>query len=658
MFNPDELAAFKQNIDAFKASQKKTQPTATTKKGGRGGFLTSLISEGGALGGGAAGAAAGTAILPGIGTLLGGAIGSGIGAFGGRIAENKVRDNRIGLGDAAKEGALSAVLGGGPIRLAKAGIGAAVAKKGGASLTDALMQAGEKAGQNTIRKTVGNKLADASNDLVIKDFRLKPSQLTNFKKKFGEDASQVIKRYNLTGKDSEAIRQTVIQPLQQEFDTIASQIPAIPTKTIQKAFEAKYSKLLSSAVEDNKAVGRQLKDQADTIVKKYGETIDGNEVGALRREFDDLVSYADKAANPARYNVNKRSADALRSVLQDTADKVGLTSTEGKSFKEVGKELSKLHQLTDNIQSQEGLGRGSLPLGLTNLLGGGLGGSLGPAGALGGIVTTQALNSPTGRKLMAKGAGKVAEKLTQSTSNPYSLGGIASRILPAAAISAGVGGAQDSRLFGQSTASPMASNTSNEPPINANIPSSYQENTSLSSSSPFAPQNLETAIQQILQNGGSLDDADKFVSLAETLQKLRNPAGDKKLNATQMQQANNAQSGLDSLNTIQSILQQNPNTAKLASLPGGSFTQSLTGTGEYSAAIANATDVIGRLRSGGAINADEEKRFRSLLPGTFDDPNTVRYKLQTLSSLFNRFINPNAASNDPTDLASALLAAQ
>jgi hypothetical protein len=109
--------------------------TAPVKQTSRGGTLSSLISEGGAVGGGALGASIGTGILPGLGTLVGGALGAGVGAFTGRLAENKVRDNRLGLGDAAQEGALSAVLGASPFKLGKAAI---TAKKGGATLEQAL----------------------------------------------------------------------------------------------------------------------------------------------------------------------------------------------------------------------------------------------------------------------------------------------------------------------------------------------------------------------------------------------------------------------------------------------------------------------------------------------------------------------------------------
>lgn len=75
-------------------------------------WWTALTSELGGAGGAAGGAAIGTAIMPGVGTLLGAGIGGFLGGAGGRIAENEIRDNRVGLGDALKEGAVSGVLSG------------------------------------------------------------------------------------------------------------------------------------------------------------------------------------------------------------------------------------------------------------------------------------------------------------------------------------------------------------------------------------------------------------------------------------------------------------------------------------------------------------------------------------------------------------------
>jgi hypothetical protein len=89
--------------------QQAAEPAAPKKQKGKGGTLTSFISELGGTGGAALGATIGS-VVPGIGTLIGGGIGGLIGGFGGRLAENKIRDDRYGLSQALQEGALSGAL--------------------------------------------------------------------------------------------------------------------------------------------------------------------------------------------------------------------------------------------------------------------------------------------------------------------------------------------------------------------------------------------------------------------------------------------------------------------------------------------------------------------------------------------------------------------
>lgn len=629
-------------------------PKQNTQKKKKGNLLTSLIPTGGSIAGGAAGAAIGSALLPGIGTLIGAGLGSALGGGAGKVAENAAEGNKLSSG-VAGEAALSGVLGAGPLRLGKAAVDTVRGVKAGAGIADALKAGGQAGAEMSILRGAGNKLTNASNDLAVKNYRFTPSQLNNFKSKFGEDASQVLKRYKLGGGDATAIQERAIQPLQSEFDNIAANIPDVPKATLQKAFEAKYKPLLNSGVEDNRAMGQQLKSQSNTILKKYGDTIPGSDLGGLRKEFDGLLDYTDKAANPARYGVNKRSADTIRSVLQAEADRVGLRSADGKSFKEVGLELSKLRQLAENASKQEQLGRGSLPASLTGLLGGGLGTSAfgGPLGAAGGFAATKAVNSNTGRRALEAGTEKLGQRLTEKAAqtNPYGLGQTTKRVAP-------VGIAQSLTQSSENNDMSMIAPTSMNAPINANmIDTSYQNSQQMSSNNPFDVSNVTANIEKLVSAGASDKQIESYLSIASAIQSMQAAqakASGGSLNATQLQQANNAQSGLDSLGTIAGILQQDPNAAKKAALPGGSFTQALTGTGQYQAAINNATDVIGRLRSGGAINADEEKRFRSLLPAAFDSPDTVQYKLGSLAQLFQKFTNPQAAQPGASDLASAL----
>jgi hypothetical protein len=98
------------------------------KQRGKGGFLSSIISELGGAGGAATGAAIGAG-FGGIGAIPGAIIGGFLGGTGGKVAEQKIRDNQnfFGGGGSAKsafgEGVLSGALSGAgeAYQLAKAG---------------------------------------------------------------------------------------------------------------------------------------------------------------------------------------------------------------------------------------------------------------------------------------------------------------------------------------------------------------------------------------------------------------------------------------------------------------------------------------------------------------------------------------------------------
>lgn len=162
------------------------------------------------------------------------------------------------------------------------------------------------------------------------------------------------------------------------------------------------------------------------------------------------------------------------------------------------------------------------------------------------------------------------------------------------------------------------------------------------SQSPYSQEALQHDVERDPAN------AEKYIQYFTNLDKIYNPPT-KALNSTQQQSATNAQSGLDSLSEIAQELGKNPNAAKVSALdniPGlGSVLSNATGTGSYSTAIKNASDVIGRLRSGGAINSDEEKTFRGFLPAFGDSQDTINYKLQSLAKLFRGFVNPGSTTN-------------
>lgn len=666
MFDQSELDDFKLRMDAYRASMPQARGAGQTKapqkkKGGRGGTATSLISEGGALGGAAAGAALGS-VVPVVGTAIGGILGAGVGAFGGRLAENKVRDDRLGVGDAAKEAGLTALFGA-PGRAIKYGSKAVTAAKGGGNLTDAL-RAGAQAADapGNFRQKVGQQLSQKGNDLLVKEFGLTPTQTTNYKKKFGEDVTQTIKRYSISGRNSEEIQGAVIKPLQDQFDLIPKSLPAVPRKSVENAFRSKYNALLTSAVEDNKAVGQQLKGQADAILKKYGDNIDASELNSIRKEFDGLVTYADKQANPARYGVNKRAADALRTVLQKEADKAGLTTDQGRSFKELGQELSKLRQLTDNISRQENNGRGSRPAGALNMLGGMLASGVtgDPLSAIGGIAATQALNSPSGRRALAKGS----EKLATRVSAPAGTGTPSGIKIGATGVAAGgLLGALSGQSLSNSSDSTTAIPTTPTPASIANITQGYQNSGDLSSAlasqAPPSRYPLENAIADVQRDP---ENADYYMQLYEFTNPKQEAGGLNSTTATQVASSANATNTLEQLEGLFGTA--GGGSGKL----GGSIKNALSRAGlegntqTYNDLAASSVSQLARaLNGGGQVSDADAAVVIQALPKITDSPDVAARKFQALRARLSAarqntlmYSGANSSDSPTSDLAMAL----
>lgn len=111
------------------------------------------------------------------------------------------------------------------------------------------------------------------------------------------------------------------------------------------------------------------------------------------------------------------------------------------------------------------------------------------------------------------------------------------------------------------------------------------------------------------------------------------------LSAEKMKLYATVQSGIDSLDKIKSILAEPDPATNREYNP-----RAIIASGSYAAAEANLVDVVGRLRSGGAITVDEEARFMSLLPGRLDSSDTVKYKLEQLGGLLNDYGVPTSGS--------------
>lgn len=592
------------------------QPVQQKKK--KNFWLDQISTAGGILGG-----IGGSFIAPVAGTAGGAAAGSAL----GEAIEKMIDPNSTDWGNVAQEGIIGGIMGAGPIKLLK---GAGAGAKALATGADDVVGVASKAALTPLRQKAGQAILGAADNLAVKNFRLTPTQLTKFQGKFGEDAGQVIRKYGFQSADD--ITTKGIEPLQQQFDDAITGITGVTKDSLKTNLMKRVNKLSTAGPSDTKAVGGQLKKEADNLLKGYGDVIDAKELNLIRRQFDDLVNYTEKAANPARYGVNKRMADGIRETLQQ-ADQTG-------NLKNVGRELNKLRQLSDIASKQSQLGRGSLPFGLTNLLGGGVGAGIagGPAGAIGGAAATAAVNSPTGRRLAMSGAEKLGGKLAATKGGQSSLG-IAGRI-GATGMLRGAGGSQEdpmlnSQSLENSDMSMMTPTTMNAT-TNASNMMGEQYQTQQDPSSPFAPQNLESAIMQIMQQGGDMGDVSKFLTVAKTMQELTggNQAQAKPLSQGQQERADLIKA-LDNTEGIMSTgsINYGPIGSRVEGVKS-MFNAADPETLAFKNTVSGLRAAITKARAGASLTPGELKMLAQYTPSDTDSEQVVRSKLAQLRGLY------------------------
>lgn len=608
-----------------------SKPTPKKKKNF---FLDQISTAGGILGG-----IGGSFIAPIAGTAGGAAAGSAL----GEALENLISGESVGK-NVAKEAALGGVFGAGPIKLLKGGAALATGKG---------IQGASQAALTPLRAKAGQALTNSADDLAVKQFRLTPTQLNNFSNKFKEDAGTTIRKYGFQSADD--ITAKGIEPLQQQFDEAITSIPGVTKASLQKNIESRIGKLTASGPSDMQAIGSQLKKESDTFLKNYGDVIPANELNQIRRQFDDLVNYTEKTTNPARYGVNKRMADALRETLQ-SADPSG-------NLKNVGRELQKLRQLSDNVSKQGQVGRGSLPMNLPTLLGGGMGAAAGgPLAAAGAAVTTAAVNSPTGRRMAMTGAERLGSRLSNSGAKAAGQSnlGIVGRVGSVGALNgmAGQAPAQNSledALLNQSLEN-SAINPTNAPSANpmssADMQGQYQNEQDMSS--PYTRENLMSDIQRDPAN------SNKYMEYYANLQEIfaAPESKEKPLSAEASKVLSNAQIGLSALDDFESEITRDPSILSKRIIPGrgalGGAVGGVLGTRGADAAAGQIVDVIARLRTGAAITNDEAKRFETFIPQAGDPQNVQRQKLNYLRNQFEMVAN-RSTTGGGTDLESALM---
>ena len=625
------------------------------QQGRRGFEASSLIQEGGALGGAIGGATLGASlgsVVPGIGTAIGGLLGAGIGgftgSFGGGLTESKVRDNKFDVGGNLKEAAVDGVLSAGPLKLLKGGATAAKAARGGATLASALRSGGDDAAKFTIRGALGPRASKKGEELVAKQFRLTPTQQTNFLNRHKVKATQVLSDARINSSDDIG---EVLPTLYDEFAGIAKSVPTFKTKEVSNALTKIYKPLTDSVLPAQQQLGAQLKQVSKNIVTKYGDDIPSDVVNSIRQAADEATRFTLRGTSDE--GVNVKTATTLRKLMQQKADDAGLKATDGSTFKEVGAKISQFEDLAEITGRQEFLGSGSLPLSLPNLLGAGAGGAaFGPVGSIAALGLTQAVNSNAGRRAITQGTQKLGGTLTGAGARGATTKGIATNAARNLTAGSGIGAILGSQLDNQSLGNiiqpSMDTSANNMSQISNDIsdPSIPQEQ----------PQSNAIDVQgialQLINKGASLEEVQQVIEELTTINAIQDGSffqpeeEEQELTAAQATRAASAQNALNDIPIIeQAIADGSLGGAKALPGSGTQIGRRLLGTENLDAALFNIADNILRARSGAATPEPEVKRFmEGFLPSPLDSEQAKRQKLQRAVAELQSYTNPQGAA--------------
>lgn len=624
---------------------------------GRGGFPTSLISEGGAVGG----AALGTALLPGIGTIVGG----GLGAVLGRLGENKVRDDRWGVGDALKEGTLeTALLGAG--KAFKAVKGARAAAKG-LGAADDVAKGASRVGR------AGRRIEQAGNDLLGTQANLTRPELRKIGVvRPGDVIGEVQKRTgiknldtaatvasNVTGSNgvySELVRNAVgntpgvdIGDLRRVADDLLTNKAALLTpsqrrnvveqvkNTLVKSYGGSGGSLnpLANPLEafesanmfrglarqlDSVPTKTEVGKQLSSVYKGLAEAIEkrlysapGLDEGirlAIPDRVADLRKLAARAASKSERTAYNKLADELSKVKN---------IRQARSLQKAFVDVSNIDEATARAMSGAGARVGDQMQGLgklvqrpTNMVAVPLNAATPTAGAaaarvgraMQGVGDFAQISGQAGRALSGARSGAGAS-LVESLINP----------------GAPVEPQQPQALEGELLAGGGGAGTMGGGQM-GQLPSA-------ATNSIFAPENAEAGVASILQQGGDFEDVEQYLSLVEALQGLSGGAGGGglDLNNTAITAISDTQAGLDQLDklaeTYRSSSANNPVIGRLRGLnPFDTDAQA------FDSQLRLTRQIIGKALEGGVLRKEDEAKYSAILPNRGDTDQAALAKLE------------------------------
>lgn len=480
-------------------------------------------------------------------------------------------------------------------------------------------------------------LTNTADSLALKSLRPSPSQQAGFFKETGEKMGDFIKQRGLQGSGYDEIAGKV-QPLQESFDQFAQNPDLrIKSKDLFGIFEDKIGDLSKSTLPEQKTKAEYLQ----KVFNNVKGSVNGEEVGAdvltsLRKEADELVK------NYKFDDASKGNLQILRDVYQqsvrDAADRAGI-EVNGMSAKQLGVELSKYYKLLDVAEKQQFLGQGSLPIGLTGWLGGGLGGAIaGLPGAAVGMASSKFANNPKVIGGASKLAGGLGEILNGGGASQVGQAGgqIAAR-LPAALSSILAAPAQNNN---QQSDTNQSQNFQEVPPaemLTQSVNTSQPERK-------ITPEMMSRVFMAEAQGQLSAKAANAIKAAYDVQeQSMKDSAkggSDKGLTSAAAQMLGKANAGNAALTRIDSVLSKNPVKLLLLNTPG------TPGARQLEADYSSLADAIGGLRTGASVSPEQSKYYRNILPKVGDSPETIKSKLDAVRQELQFYIKNGPQVSD------------
>lgn len=244
----------------------------------------------------------------------------------------------------------------------------------------------QKLGEKT-----GKAVENVGESLVVRGLKASPSQQKKFAEKTGKNLSEFMTKNEITSDFVEGSAKK-IEELQNSFDELAlnSNIK-IKGNDLLTRFGKKVDEYAGSVLPELKSKSENIKQVAENLVKKYGDDISLADLTKERRGVDALLK-------DGQFNLPVEQSNYLRSVrdiLQETVqDYTAGMKAGGKDLKQIGLDLRDMFEFQKIAKQQSGIGKGTMPIGLTDLLAIGAGSTHGILGGVGAFAAKRATNDP------------------------------------------------------------------------------------------------------------------------------------------------------------------------------------------------------------------------------------------------------------------------